>query len=94
MTGIDPVESSIAIAEQHAGSDPAIAGRISYRCCSIEELLTEPDVAFDCVVVSEVVEHVSEKELFIQQLSQLLKVFKNMYNTGINDNKIFGGILT
>ena len=71
VTGVDPVESSIVTAEEHARADPAIADRISYRCCSMEELLGEE---FDCVVVSEVVEHVTEKETFLSQVSQLVKV--------------------
>ena len=75
VTGIDPVEESIAAAQQHSGSDPAISDRIKYLCCSTDQLLAaNPETMFNCVVASEVIEHVTKKRTFLQEVSQLVKV--------------------
>lgn len=72
MTGIDPVETSIAIARQHSGADPSIS--VDYKCLTMDELLDSGGVEYDCVVSSEVIEHVTDKKLFLTQLAQLVKV--------------------
>ena len=75
VTGIDPVEESIAAVQQHSGSDPAVSDKIKYLCCSTDQLLAaNPETMFNCVVASEVIEHVTEKRTFLQEVSQLVKV--------------------
>ena len=94
MTGIDVVESNIAIAKEHASIDSSLPEHLlSYRCCTLEELVTvasrDPgpgvasapaagsgggDVQFDCVVASEVIEHVANVKDFTHHLCQAVKV--------------------
>ena len=75
MTGIDVVESNIAIAKEHATSQVPLRHLLSYKCVTLEDLVAHhPDAAFDCVVASEVIEHVANVETFTQNLCQLVKV--------------------
>ena len=94
MTGIDVVESNIAIAKEHATIDSSLPEHLlSYRCCTLEELVTvasqDPvsvasagagsgggDVQFDCVVASEVIEHVANVKDFTHHLCQAVKVYR------------------
>ena len=73
MKGIDPVANSISVARDHASLDPVLSGRLTYECCTMEDLLTAHE-QYDAVVASEVVEHVADVGLFIKQQCQLVKV--------------------
>lgn len=69
MVGIDPVAETIAAAQHHA----AAAGlAIDYRCTTAEAL-AESGEDFDIVLAMEVVEHVADFELFIEQAASLVK---------------------
>lgn len=75
VTGIDPIPAAIDAAQSHAQTDPDISQLLKYHCCTAEELIKEESLRkFDCVIASEVVEHVSNVSLFINHLSQLVKV--------------------
>ena len=75
VTGIDVVDSNIAIATEHASRDSSLRQLLSYQCSTLEDLLAgDPSVAFDCVVASEVVEHVANVDVFTQHLCQVVKV--------------------
>ena len=75
VKGIDVVDSNIAIAKEHAHSDSSLRQLLSYQCCTLEELIAgDPSVAFDCVVASEVIEHVANVEVFTRHLCQVVKV--------------------
>lgn len=75
MTGIDVVESNIAIAKEHASSDGSLKHLLSYQCCTLEDLVAnDPDIKFDCVVASEVIEHVANVDVFTRNLCQVVKV--------------------
>lgn len=89
MTGIDVVESNIAIAKEHASIDSSLPEhQLSYRCCTLEDLVASRDpvvasagaaggdVQFDCVVASEVIEHVANVEDFTYHLCQAVKVWR------------------
>ena len=73
MKGIDPVANSISVARDHASLEPALSGRLTYECCTMEDLLTARE-QYDAVVASEVVEHVADVGLFIKQQCLLVKV--------------------
>jgi 2-polyprenyl-6-hydroxyphenyl methylase / 3-demethylubiquinone-9 3-methyltransferase len=69
VTGIDPAERNIRIAQQHAEkSDLAI----SYRPLAAEVLTGEPE-RFDIVLAMEVIEHVADPAFFVQTCAALVK---------------------
>ncbi|KAK9792662.1 hypothetical protein WJX73_001747 [Symbiochloris irregularis] len=72
VTGIDLSKESIGAAKAHAAADPGLKSSIQYRHCSAEEVLHEGK-AFDAVIASEVVEHVSDPAGFCSILSKLSK---------------------
>ena len=75
MIGIDIVESNISIAQEHAHTDAALRHLLTYQCVSVEDLLANnADSAFDCVVGSEVIEHVANVDSFTCDLCRLVKV--------------------
>ncbi len=61
MTGIDPANRNISIARQHAGKQQL---DINYQLGTVDAL---PPGQFDVVLNMEVVEHVAQLELFMQQ---------------------------
>jgi 2-polyprenyl-6-hydroxyphenyl methylase/3-demethylubiquinone-9 3-methyltransferase len=80
MVGIDPVADSIAAAQHHA----AQAGlTIDYRCTTAEDLAETGEV-FDVVLAMEVVEHVADFNLFIEEAAALVKPGGLMFVATIN----------
>ena len=76
MVGIEPAETSVHVAQQHASRDPLLQDRLNYECTTLEEYLTREDVQpVDLVVASEVIEHVSNPPLFVDCVSKLVKVY-------------------
>ena len=75
MTGIDVVESNINVAKKHASNDSSLQHLLSYRCCTLEDLVAnDPGIGYDCVVASEVIEHVANVDVFTHHLCQVVKV--------------------
>lgn len=75
MTGIDVVESNINVAKKHASRDSSLQHLLSYKYCSLEDLIANnPGIGYDCVVASEVIEHVANVAVFTHHLCQVLKV--------------------
>lgn len=69
MWGIDPSETNVAAAKQHAEqSDLAI----DYRCTTAEALAEKGEM-FDIVLAMEVVEHVADVPLFVKSCAALVK---------------------
>ena len=64
------------MAKSHAELDDEIRDNIQYECATVEELLTRDGLKFDCVVASEVVEHipVADQRAFILNCCKLAKV--------------------
>jgi 2-polyprenyl-6-hydroxyphenyl methylase / 3-demethylubiquinone-9 3-methyltransferase len=69
VTGIDAGEENVAIARTHAS---AMDLEIDYRRVLPEEMSKE-SAGYDVVISMEVVEHVSDLDLFLQSLADLLK---------------------
>lgn len=75
MIGIDVVESNIAIAKEHASIDSSLEHLLSYQCSTLEDLVaSDPDTVFNCVIASEVIEHVASVEDFTHHLCHIVKV--------------------
>jgi 2-polyprenyl-6-hydroxyphenyl methylase/3-demethylubiquinone-9 3-methyltransferase len=68
VTGIDPSDTNIAAARQHA-AEAGLA--IDYRCTTAEQLSGEQP--FELVVAMEVVEHVADVPLFVKCCAGLVK---------------------
>ena len=81
MTGIDASYNNIEVAKLHAkemGLD------VEYICCSPEKLNLNNE--FDVILNMEVIEHVSNTNLFIKNCSQLIKKNGIMFVATINKN--------
>lgn len=79
VQAIDPGKDLIDAATDHLKTyenvDDALVKRITYRNESLEQHLAErPNVQYDAVVVSEVLEHVTEKHAFLELCVAALKV--------------------
>lgn len=74
MTGIDASLSNAEAAERHSKLDPDLEGKVSYKCCLVEELAEEAGPSFDGLVASEILEHVADPKSFIQACCNLVVV--------------------
>ena len=82
VTGLEPAEQSIKVAKEHASHDPLLTDRLDYKCMSVEEYIRSPDEKkeLDLVVASEVIEHVSNPPLFVENVTKLVKVCYHLEN--------------
>ena len=69
VTGVDPSETNIEAAKQHA-EQSGLA--IDYRCTTAEAL-AEAGEQFDIVLAMEVVEHVADVPLFVQSCAAMVR---------------------
>ena len=86
VTGIDPVIENIQIAEQHRDRVPHLSTNLTYKNTKIEDLLLDESnkEKYDVIVVSEVLEHVDDVELFLNSAHSLLKPEGKLIITTIN----------
>lgn len=77
VTGLDASPELIEVAKNHLALDPTLAGNIEYVCGSVEEHAKEKPEYYDAVVASEVLEHVVQKDLFLESCANSLKVLKS-----------------
>jgi len=71
VVGVDPSPENIAIATAHAQKDPVTA-TIEYRASTAEDMSAAGE-HFDVVCALEVVEHVSDLDLFVKSCADLVK---------------------
>lgn len=88
VTGIDPLEDNIKIAEQHKSFDPVLVKGVQYKSCSLEEIAEEATETFDVIIASEVVEHMVDLETFIKYCYQVLKPEGSLFITTINKTQL------
>jgi len=81
ITGIDPSNNNIEVAKLHSKE---MNLNIKYICCAPENLNTKNE--FDIVLNLEVIEHVSNVDLFIQNCSKLIKEKGIMFVATLNKN--------
>jgi len=81
ITGIDPSKDNIEVAKLHSKE---MNLNINYICCSPENLNLKNE--FDVILNMEVIEHVSNVNLFIQNCSSLIKKNGIMFVATINKN--------
>ncbi|XP_055981191.1 ubiquinone biosynthesis O-methyltransferase, mitochondrial isoform X2 [Sorex fumeus] len=88
VTGIDPVDENIKTAERHKIFDPVLDKRVEYRACALEDIVEDSAETFDAVVASEVIEHVTDLETFVQCCYQVLKPGGSLFITTINRTQL------
>ena len=81
MTGIDPSKNNIEVAKLHAKE---MSLNVNYIHCSPENFKSEKK--FSAILALEVVEHVSNVNLFIENCSKLLEKNGIMFVATINKN--------
>ena len=81
MTGIDASNNNIEVAKLHSKE---MNLNIKYICCSPENINLKSE--FDIILNMEIVEHVSNVDLFIQSCSKLIKKNGIMFVATINKN--------
>lgn len=89
VLGIDQVEESIAVAAEHADlttrySPSPVFRPPQYRLATLQDITHESAELFDAIVLSEVLEHVTEWEDMLQQASVCLKPGGMLFITTIN----------
>jgi 2-polyprenyl-6-hydroxyphenyl methylase / 3-demethylubiquinone-9 3-methyltransferase len=80
VVGVDPSESNIAIAQQHAARSGL---NIDYRNTTVEAL-SEAGGSFDVVLAMEVVEHVTDVGLFVELAAETVKSGGLMFLATLN----------
>ena len=88
VTGIDIVERNINIAKTHSSEENL---NIEYKVSTAENLLNE-NVQFDAILNMEVIEHVSDLNLFIESCEKLLKKDGILFFATLNRNIISYGL--
>lgn len=66
VTGIDASTELINIAKEHVKLDPDISERVNYIHTTVEEFAQKEKETYDALVTSEVVEHVTDPQLFLK----------------------------
>ncbi|XP_043921769.1 ubiquinone biosynthesis O-methyltransferase, mitochondrial [Protopterus annectens] len=88
VTGLDPVEDNIRTAEVHKSPDPFLNKQLQYKACSLEDITEECSECFDAIVASEVLEHVADRETFINCCYHVLKPSGHLFITTINKTNL------
>lgn len=83
VTGIDAATANVAAATYHSRLDPALSTHLQYQCITVEDL-SASGVQFDCVVCSEVIEHVADMQAFVKCLAGLVRPGGHLVLTTIN----------
>ncbi|KAK4883898.1 hypothetical protein RN001_000169 [Aquatica leii] len=81
--GIDPNAEAIAVAKQHATFNPQLLN-LTYSIDTIEQHATSNSEKYDVVVASEVLEHITEKETFLEYCVKCLKPGGSIFITTFN----------
>ncbi|XP_063993267.1 ubiquinone biosynthesis O-methyltransferase, mitochondrial [Diachasmimorpha longicaudata] len=95
VTGIDMSDKLIQLAKQHATLDTSLSGRLTYVNTSIEDYVRVNAGVYDAVVASEILEHVSDQELFLQCCANSVKPGGSIFITTMNKTipAYLGGIV-
>ncbi|KAK7588280.1 hypothetical protein V9T40_005525 [Parthenolecanium corni] len=84
VTGLDPSSDLIKAARKHAEIDPQLNDVLRYESDSIHNFSRKNESKFDAVAVSEVIEHISNKQKFVQDCLTCLKPGGSIFFTTPN----------
>eukprot|EP00035_Acanthoeca_spectabilis_P035412 m.34527 g.34527 ORF g.34527 m.34527 type:complete len:305 (+) comp7327_c0_seq1:180-1094(+) len=73
VVGVDATAESIEVARLHAREDPEVEKRVTYVNTTVDELVESRGTSFDLVVASEVVEHVTNVQQFVQDCASAVR---------------------
>lgn len=98
IVAIDPSEVLINTARDHLLNYPPdsdLSKRIDYRTETIEDHISKTETKYDAVVVSEVLEHVDDKESFLKLCTTPLTSGGSIFITTFNKTNLawIGGIV-
>ncbi|KAJ0183417.1 hypothetical protein K1T71_001393 [Dendrolimus kikuchii] len=85
VTGIDPCEELIDIAEAHKLLDPELDNnKPTYIATTVEEHITQFSNYYDAVIASEVIDHISNPEFFVNSCTKAMKPGGTIFFTAPN----------
>ncbi|KAH0555514.1 ubiquinone biosynthesis O-methyltransferase, mitochondrial [Cotesia glomerata] len=96
VTGIDGSEQLIETAKKHASLDSNLSKNLNYSITSVEDHVADnKSEIYDAVVASEVIEHVSNKDIFVKYCAKALKPGGSIFITTLNKTipSFLGGIV-
>lgn len=94
VTGLDATPQMIEIAKAHASRDANLKS-LNYVHSSVEDHAAKNEGIYDAVVASEILEHVSQKSLFLEGCVRCLKQNGSIFITTLNKTMLsyLGGVL-
>ncbi|XP_011700936.1 PREDICTED: hexaprenyldihydroxybenzoate methyltransferase, mitochondrial-like [Wasmannia auropunctata] len=84
VTGIDVSAELLNIAKEHVKLDPNISKRVNYIQTTVEDFAENERETYDAVVTSEVLEHVTDPQMFLKECVKIVKPGKSIFITTIN----------
>ncbi|ELU05074.1 hypothetical protein CAPTEDRAFT_147618, partial [Capitella teleta] len=84
VTGLDASAENINIARLHAAHDSLVRENTDYICSPVEQLPESLWETYDAVVASEILEHVSDAQVFISSCCCLVKPGGSIFITSLN----------
>ena len=87
VTGLDASVENIEMAKQHASTDPDLPS-ITYHCLPVEDFCQDEPQLFNCVIASEIVEHVSDASVFLEACGKLVRPGGSIFVTTLNKTAI------
>lgn len=97
VVAIDPSDELIKTARNHLKNDVlnTLTQRIEYHTETVEDHIRRVDTKYDAVVVSEVLEHVDDKESFLKSCTEPLSTGGSIFITTFNKTNLswIGGIV-
>ncbi|XP_018048992.1 PREDICTED: ubiquinone biosynthesis O-methyltransferase, mitochondrial-like [Atta colombica] len=86
VTGIDASEQLIKVAKNHIKLNRDISEKVNYIYTTVEDFVNKENEnsTYDAVVASEVLEHVSDPQLFLKECVKIVKPGKSIFLTTIN----------
>ncbi|XP_018348280.1 PREDICTED: ubiquinone biosynthesis O-methyltransferase, mitochondrial-like [Trachymyrmex septentrionalis] len=86
VTGIDASEQLIKVAKDHVKLNRDISEKVNYIHTTLEDFANKEskNSTYDAVIFSEVLEHVSDPQLFLKECVKIVKPGKSIFLTTIN----------
>ncbi len=81
VTGIDPGADNIRVAREHLTDC-----QVDYRACTLENFAGDSPARFDVITCMELLEHVPEPPILIEQMAALLQPGGHLFLATINRN--------
>lgn len=83
VTGLDPGETNVKVAQYHCSLDLKLRDNLEYICTTVEDHCKD-NKKYDAVVCSEVIEHVDRVPYFVKCCTDLVKDNGSVFFTTIN----------